>query len=113
MSLRPQLSTIIIPVVCTILVLLIVAGAVVAHVRRKTSYDVETADFDFMRTDEGGTVIVETSWEHMRRSFLQILQIPYIYYSAEVQKANYGTIVKQGWNILNKLLKILCCVRLF
>lgn len=96
-SLRPQLSTIIIPMVCTILVLLIVAGAVVAHVRRRNSYDIETADFDFMRTDESGTVVIETSWEYMRRSFLRILRVPYIYYSTEVvQKANYGTIVRQG-----------------
>lgn len=94
MSLRPQLSTIIIPMVCTILVLLIVAGAVVFHVRRKNSYDVETADFDFMITDESGMVVTETSWEYMRRSFLQLLRIPYIYYTTEVQNKNYGTIVK-------------------
>lgn len=78
--------------VCTILVLLIVAGAVVAHVRRQKSYDVETADFDFMVTDETGAVMTETSWEHMHRSFLRLLRIPYIYYTTEVQM-NYGTIV--------------------
>lgn len=92
-SLRPQLSTVIIPVVCTVLVLLIVAGAVVAHVRRTKNYDIETADFDFMITDEAGTIVVETSWEYMHRTFLQLLRIPYIYYTAEVQKTHYGTII--------------------
>lgn len=94
-SLRPQLSTVIIPMVCTVLVLLIVAGAVVAHVRRNKNYNIETADFDFMITEEYGTVVIETSWEHMRRSLLQLLRIPCIYYAARVQqKVNYGTIFR-------------------
>ena len=93
-SLRPQLSTVIIPVVCTVLVLLIVASAVVAHLRRSKNYDIETADFDFMVTDESGAVVIETSWEYMRRSFLQLLRLPYIYYTTEVPRVNYGTIFR-------------------
>ncbi|XP_035227414.1 uncharacterized protein LOC118199631 [Stegodyphus dumicola] len=94
-SLRPQLSTVIIPVVCTVLVVLIIAGAVVVHLRRQTSYDVETADFDFMTPDEPNVIAIETSWEIMRRSLLQLLQMRSFYCTSDgATLTNYGTILR-------------------
>ncbi|GIX69702.1 uncharacterized protein CDAR_477932 [Caerostris darwini] len=55
-SLRPELSTVLIPVVCSVLVVLIIATAVVLHMRRHANYDIETADFDFMQAEESSTI---------------------------------------------------------
>ncbi|GFS29012.1 transmembrane protein 130 [Nephila pilipes] len=94
-SLRPELSTVIIPVVCSVLVVLIIATAVVLHMRRHSNYDIETADFDFMQVDESSAVIVETSWEVMRRSLLHLIQLRCLCYSSEggSSNINYGTIL--------------------
>ncbi|KAG8178405.1 hypothetical protein JTE90_005295 [Oedothorax gibbosus] len=94
-SLRPQLSTVIIPLACTVLVVVIIACAVVAHMRRHPHLDVETADFDFMRTDECTAVSTETSWEVMRRSLIRLLCHCYANdgENGAAPTANYGTIL--------------------
>lgn len=91
-SLRPQLSTVIIPLACTVLVVLIIACAVVVHMRRHPHLDVETADFDF--TDECTAVSTETSWEVMRRSLIRLLCHCYASDSGTgTATANYGTVL--------------------
>ncbi|CAL1271274.1 unnamed protein product [Larinioides sclopetarius] len=96
-SLRPELSTVIIPVVCSVLVVLIIATAIVWHMRRHSNYDIETADFDFLQTDESSTVAVETSFQIMRRSLLQLIHLRCLCYQRNTDGGtsgvNYGTIL--------------------
>ncbi|KAF8766579.1 Transmembrane protein 130 like protein [Argiope bruennichi] len=94
-SLRPELSTVIIPVVCSVLVVLIIATAIVWHMRRHSNYDIETADFDFLQTDESSAVALETSWQIMRRSLLQLIHLRCLCYAVDrgAPSVNYGSIL--------------------
>ncbi|XP_054722467.1 uncharacterized protein LOC129232340 [Uloborus diversus] len=89
-SLRPQLSTVIVPVVCTVLVLFIIATAVMVHLRRQPP-DIETADFDFFRT-ERGNVILETSLEHMLRMIFRLCYGP----PPHAQRVHYGSTLRSN-----------------
>lgn len=69
-SLKPQLSTVIVPMVCAVLAILIITVGIVIHIRQNQQFDIETADFDFLQSD---VIVVETFWEKMYHSILQML----------------------------------------
>ncbi|XP_042908746.2 uncharacterized protein [Parasteatoda tepidariorum] len=96
-SLRPQLSTVIIPVVCSVLVVVIIAVAVIIQMRRRGVGNVETADFDFMRMDEANAAVaVETSWEIMWRSLVQLRCLLFCHSHVDHRDTpHYGTILKE------------------
>lgn len=69
---QPQISVVIIPVVCSILALTVVVFGVAYHINNRHNYTIETADFDFQKhnIDE---LMEKTFFERMWETFLQSL----------------------------------------
>ncbi|XP_067136714.1 transmembrane protein 130-like [Centruroides vittatus] len=65
-SRQPQLSTVIIPIVCSVLTIVIIIMGIAYHIQQRKKYSVEVADFDFHHTED---LVEKTFFERLRDSF--------------------------------------------
>lgn len=65
-SKQPQLSTVIIPIVCSVLTIVIIIMGIAYHIQQRKHYSVEVADFDFHQTED---LVEKTFFQRLRDSF--------------------------------------------